>query len=380
MKGHIKLVGKKWGFRLDVGRDENGKRIQKWFGGYRTKKEAEKACAEKITEIERGTYTEPIYTTVGDYLRDWLKTQSVSLSPCTYNGYKVNIEKHIIPHLGKIPLQKLQPMQIQKFYIDIFNTGVENSKDKLSATSIRYIHATLRKALNDAMKMGMVYRNVAEGVAVPKQKQYESKFLTQEQMNAMLEALKDTDIYLPTLLAVGLGLRRGEVLGLQWETVDFEKSLISIKRAYIPTPQGNVFSDVKTEKSRRTLAVPSNIMQYLRLVKEQQDEIKSFLGAGYSDNDLVCCNKDGSPLSPSTWNHKFKKLMKENGMPDIRIHDLRHTNASLMLKRGVTMKVASDRLGHATIGITMDLYSHIDEEQQRDAAQRINEAISIKET
>lgn len=377
MTGYIKQVGKKWGFRLDIGKDENGKRVQKWYGGYKTKKEAEKACAEKITEIERGTFVDPKDMTLGEYLQDWLKTYSVNLTPCTYSGYKVNIEKHIIPHLGKTPLQKLQPMQIQKFYNELFNRGDANSKDKLSATSIRYIHATLRKALNDALKMDMVYRNVAEAVTVPKQKQFEAKFLTQVQMNAMLEALKGTNIYLPTLLAVGLGMRRGEVLGLQWETVDFEKGMITIKRAYIPTPQGNVFSDVKTEKSRRTLAVPTNIMQYLKQVKKAQAETKLFLGGGYADNDLVCCNEDGSPLSPATWNHKFKRLMEDNNMPAIRIHDLRHTNASLMLKQGVTMKVASERLGHTTIGITMDLYSHIDEEQQRDAAQRLNGAINI---
>lgn len=377
MKGYFTKNSSGWAYRIDIGKDETGKRQQRYKGGFKTKKEAEKACAEMITEIERGTFIDPKDLSLGEYLKDWLKTYAVNLTPCTYSGYKVNIEKHIIPHLGKIPLQKLQPIQIQKFYNEILEKEDEASKDKLSASSIRYIHATLRKALNDALRMNMIYRNVAEAVTVPRQKQFEAKFLTQVQMNAMLEVLKGTNIYLPTLLAVGLGMRRGEVLGLQWETVDFEKNLITIKRAYIPTPQGNVFSDVKTDKSRRTLAVPTNIMQYLKQIKKAQVETKLFLGGGYADNDLVCCNEDGSPLSPATWNHKFKRLMEDNNMPAIRIHDLRHTNASLMLKQGVTMKVASERLGHTTIGITMDLYSHIDEEQQRDAAQRLNGAINI---
>lgn len=190
--------------------------------------------------------------------------------------------------------------------------------------------------------MQIIVRNVTEAVRLPKQKQFEAKALSEREIDSLLNALRDTIIYIPTFLAVGLGTRRGETLGLKWSDINFEKGLITIERQYIPTSDGNVFADLKTIKSKRTLGVSDSIMQILRQSKVKQIEDKLFFGAGYNNSDLVCCNKDGSPISPATWNHSFKRLIKLNNLPDIRIHDLRHTNASLLLKNGVSMKVTSE--------------------------------------
>jgi hypothetical protein len=161
MKGCINKVGNSWGFTLTVGKDANGKRLQKRYGKYKTKKEAEKACNDMIYQLEHGTYVDPQNMTLEEYLKDWLKTYcKPNLAPCTYRGYEVNIDKHIIPHIGKIPLQKLQPMQVQKFYTELLDVENENDDKKISATTVRYIHATLRKALNDALKMQYIIRNV----------------------------------------------------------------------------------------------------------------------------------------------------------------------------------------------------------------------------
>jgi integrase len=176
---------------------------------------------------------------------------------------------------------------------------------------------------------------------------------------------------------VGLGLRRGEVLGLKWDDVDFEKNNISIKRSLLPDKTGYIISNVKTAKSKRTIAVPINIINCLKREKLRQAENKLFLGEGYNDLDMLCSNDDGTPITPHAFNHRFSNLLKENNLPHVRIHDLRHTNASLMLKQGISMKVASDRLGHTTIGITMDLYTHVDEELQQDAADRLNNILAV---
>ena len=377
MKGCINKAGNSWGFTITLGVDPHGKRIQKRYGKFKTRKEAEKACNETIYQIEHGTFVNPENITLGEYLSDWLKTYcEPRLTPCTYESYKNNVENHIIPALGKIPLQKLQPVQVQKFINNQSKNGQLSGEGGLSPGSIRHIFAVLRKSLNHAVKMQYLSRNVCQCVELPKMKQNEAKFLNKNQVATMLEAFKGSDIYLPTLLAVGLGLRRGELLGLQWQDFDFEKGLVGIRRTLLAKrKEGQLFSECKTEKSNRVLAVPENIISVLKQAQKKQLENKLFFGQGYQDHGLVCCNPDGSPVSPSAFDHRFTKALEANGLEHIRVHDLRHTNASLMLSQGVPMKVASERLGHATIVITMDLYSHIDEELQRDAAQKLNLAL-----
>jgi integrase len=372
-------MGNSWGFTLTIGKAENGKRLQKRYGKFKTKKEAEKACNEMIYQLEHGTFVDPKDMTLEEYLKDWLKEYcKPKLTPCTYDGYETNVEKHIIPSLGKILLQKLQPIQVQKFYNELLEKGRANAKGGLSPASIRYIHSTLRKALNHAVKMQYIIRNVCEAVEIPKIKKYDAKFLNKVQVNEMLNTLKETDVYLPTLLAIGLGLRRGEVLGLQWKDFDFDKKLVCIRRTLLPKSlEGEIFSECKTDKSNRILAIPDSIINQLKQAKKKQLENKLFFGTEYNEYDLVYCNHDGSIVSPHAFNHRFSNTLKAKGLEHMRVHDLRHTNASLMLSQGVSMKVASERLGHTTIGITMDLYSHIDEELQRDAANRLSQALNI---
>ncbi len=178
MKGCINKVGNSWGFTLTIGKDSNGKRRQKRYGKFPTKKEAEKACAEIIYKLENNMMADPKKITVAIYLREWFNNYKPNLSLCTADGYHMNIEKYIIPRLGGIPLQKLHPMQISAFYMDLLKSGRINGNGGLSVSSVRYVHATLRKALNDAVKMQYVTRNVTELVDPPKLKGYEAKFLT----------------------------------------------------------------------------------------------------------------------------------------------------------------------------------------------------------
>lgn len=369
MRGCINKAGNSWGYTITIGKDDNGKRIQKRFGKFTTKKEAINACNEAIYRLEHGTYIEPTDLTIARYLRDWLETHRINLAVNTYRGYKVNIENHIIPAIGHILLQKLQPIDLQKFYSKMLE------EKNLSPSSISYVHATLRKCLNEAMKMQYVSRNVAMQVTTPKARKYNAQFLNTDEIKELLQSLQMTDIYIPTLIAIYLGLRRGEVLGLMWKDVDFEKGLVTVSRAYIPTPNGNVISNLKTEKSNRVIGVPDNLIAILK--EEQQKQVRNKAIYGMNYNDYVCCKNDGTHISPDYWYKHFKKVLASNWLKDMRLHDLRHTNASLMLKAGVNMKVASERLGHTTIGITMDLYSHIDEELQRDAADKLNNIIDL---
>jgi integrase len=377
MKGCIFKRGKKYSVVIELGRDNNGKRIQKWFSGYKTKKEAEKALVTILHQIETNTFINPEKITLAEYLRQWMHDYvEPNLAPKTIDGYKVNIEGHIIPSIGNIPLQKLQPIHIQQFYRSKLENGRLDDKGGLSAKSVLYIHRVLRKALSNALKMQLIPRNVADAVELPKAKTYYAKFLNEKELRKLLNTLKNTDIYIPVLLASCLGLRRGEALGLQWKDIDFENKTISVIRALLPSIGGTpIFHEAKTKTSERTIVISDSIIFELEKHRNKQQRYRKLLGNAYKDYDLVTCLNNGSPINPASFSHTFARTLKKHNLRHIRFHDLRHSNATLMLKHNISPKVASERLGHSKINITLDLYSHVLKEMQEEAANKIDNAI-----
>jgi integrase len=253
--------------------------------------------------------------------------------------------------------------------------GRIDGKGGLSAKSVLNINRILKKALAHAVRMQVINRNPAEFVEVPKQKKYKASVLDEAQVQNMLAVFKETYIYIPVLLAAGLGLRRGEALGLRWQDIDIDNNSIAINQTLLMTKGGIVYHDPKTETSKRVIIVPTTIMEELRQHKGKQDKVKRIMGKAYQDNDLVSCYDDGHPFNPSTFSGLFGDISKRNKLPQIRFHDLRHTNATIMLKHNIPAKVASERLGHSTIGITLDLYSHVLKEMQEEAASKIDNAL-----
>jgi integrase len=266
-------------------------------------------------------------------------------------------------------------MHIQGFYKEKIENGRLDGKGGLSAKTVMYIHRVLREALSHAVKQQIIPRNVADFVEVPKLKKYRATVLNEDGVQLLLEAFKDTNYYIAVLLGVGVGLRRGEALGLQWKDIDFENKTIQINRSLLPTENGLIFHDPKTEGSNRIIVVSNTIINMLLVAKEQQEKSKKLLGEAYNDIDLVTCWDDGSPINPTTFSQSFGRTLKRNKLPHIRFHDLRHTNATMMLKQKVSAKVASERLGHSTIGITLDLYSHVLKEMQEEAAEKLESVI-----
>lgn len=376
MRGSIKKRGSTYTIIVDMGRDSNGKRQQKWFGGFKKKKEAEKELVKVLSQLESNTFICPDKLELGEYLKQWFSDYvEANLAPKTIEGYRVNVEGHIIPELGKIPLQKLQPIHIQKFYKLKLEKGRLVGEGGLSPKSVLYIHRVLRQALNHAVKMQLIPRNVADCVEVPRQKVFKAAYLNEGQVQNLLRAFKETNIYIAVLLAVGVGLRRGEAMGLQWKDIDFKSKIITISRSLLPSSKGLIFHTPKTENSQRHIVVPDSILDELELQKSKQDDFKALLGDGYRNNDLITCYEDGTPINPASASHTFARVLQRNGLPHIRFHDLRHTNATLMLKHNIPAKVASERLGHSNIGITLDLYSHVMKEMQEDAANKLDQAL-----
>lgn len=367
--GHIRKRGKRYTVVIELERDPvTGKRLQKSLGGYKTKKEAEKVLFEAISKINQNEFIFPEKTLVKDFLKLWLDTYAINLSPTTYNGYKMIINNHLIPAFGNKELQKLQPLHIQRYY---------NEKRKtLKGKTLLQHHRVLRKALNYAWKMQLISRNPADMVDAPKIQKYKATVLEPPQVKELLNAVEGTNFEIPVNLALSLGLRLGEVLGLRWSDVDFENGVVNIEQTLVRAGTKLIFKEPKTEESTRSISAPHELLKLLKQHKKNQLELKVRSYGEYKNKyTLVCTKCNGEPLNTSTFSHAFGTFIKKIDIPHIRFHDLRHTNATLMLLSGTAPKVASSRLGHSTIGITMDLYSHVLKDMNKDAADKLNEVI-----
>lgn len=364
MRGHIRQRtkdNKTWSVIIELNKI-NGKRKQKWYTIHGDKKDAEKFLTEKLRELDTGTFIDTISITVNDYLKYWFEQCCVpNQSPTTYESYQKNIKLHINPILGDIKLKDLQPLHLQTFYSNRLKTG-------LSKTTVLYLHRILHSALEQAMKWQLLPRNIADNVDPPKPNKFIAQVLDSTQITELINISKDTDIYIPIMIAISTGMRRGEILGLTWDNVDFNNNTIKIVKALYNTKNGLVFLEPKTVKSKRIINIPPTLCNILKEHKQNQEKLKNRLGKNYIDKNLVCCLEDGSAINPDTFTPKFRKLLTKSDLPKIRFHDLRHSHASLLLSQGVQPKMISERLGHSNINITMDLYSHIYEATNKEIA------------
>ncbi|MGG0753745.1 tyrosine-type recombinase/integrase [Brevibacillus laterosporus] len=378
MRGHVRKRGNKWSFAITLGTDpKTGKRKQKTVSGFNTQKEAEKACNEMINQLYKGTYIESTNTTLKDFIAEWLEThakQMIRLN--TYENYSRAVHKRIIPGLGHHQLQKLSPLHVQKFYGDLLDEG-------LSPKYITYIHAILRKALSLAVRWELVTKNSAELANPPRISREIRATWDLDQTNKFLQSAKVDSIqyYIIYLLALYTGMRRGEILGLRWKDVDLSEGKISVAQNLSYTVnKGLIFQEPKTRSSKRLIAITDIVVEELKKYKAEQSKLRQLFGESYEDLDLVVCNANGKPIHPRNLTTHFNKLVKAVAIPKIRFHDLRHTHATLMLQLGEHPKIVSERLGHSGIEMTMDTYSHVLPNMQKEAAQRFENFMHKKET
>ncbi|MBX4271986.1 site-specific integrase [Clostridium estertheticum] len=372
MRGNITKRGKTYTIVLDIGRDDNGKRKQTTKGGFKTKKEAEKALSELIVKIEKGDYFVSENMLFKDYLEKWLNEYCINnLTPKTIKTYKQLINTYIAPRLGAIKLDKLKPLDLQSFYNYLQNDL------KLSGTTALHCHEVINVSLKHAVQWQMLNRNIASSVQRPKKAKKEMLVLTAEQTNMLLERIKNLSLYIPVLLAVTTGLRRGEVLGLTWNNVDLDKGVIYIVNQLQRIDGEFKLVPTKTARSKRNIVLLDYTIPILRNIKKIQIEHKLLLGSEYKDHNLMYSQADGSPYDPEYISRHFlrtmTKLSVELEIPRIRFHDLRHTHATLLLSRNINPKIVSERLGHSSISITLDTYSHVLPDMQKEAAENLND-------
>lgn len=381
MRGHIRKRGRSsWSIVLCLGRDPiTGKKKYQWQSVKGTKREADKRLAELLHQLDTGGYVKPSKLTVAEFLRQWLRDYAAAnVRPRTFERYSSIVERHLIPAIGSIPLVRLQPSHIQACYARSLTDGRLDGKRKgLSGKSVLQHHRVLREALSHAVKWGLAGRNVAQAVDPPRPAYREMHTLNSEGVHTFLEAAKHTGYYALFHLAVYTGLRRSELLGLRWKDVSLEMASLSVVQTLHRLPGGEtVFLEPKTAKGRRAVALSPAAALVLRDHREKQQALRTMMGVRLTDDELVFSRPDGSPPKPDTVTEAFVKIARKAGLNGVRLHDLRHTHATLMLQQGVHPKIVQERLGHATIAVTLDTYSHVLPGLQEAAALRFDQGLA----
>jgi integrase len=380
MKGHIKARGEKcWAIVIDVGRDSAGKRKQKWHSFKGTKRQAEAERTRLLNDLRTGAYVQPHKESVADYLPRWLEVHAKpQVSAKTLERYDEIVRKHLIPALGHHHLTDLKPLHIQEYYSSALLTGRLSKKRQdqpsgLSARTVLHHHRILRQALEQAVKWQILVKNPANAVVTPKPKRTEMIALDEKQTALLLKSCEQSRLYIIVLLAVTTGLRRGEVLALRWRDVDFETSTLRVMQSLEETKSTLDFKEPKTSKSKRSVELLKTTIDALRKHRAEQNKIRLMLGPAYTSKDLVCAKVDGNFFSPKEVTRAFWALVRGiKELPNFRLHDLRHSHATQLLRAGVHPKIVSERLGHSTIGITLDIYSHLLPGMQKEAAGKLD--------
>lgn len=360
MRGHITKKGNRYYIVVDIGAGYDRK--QKWLSGFDTKKQAEKELPRVLSELNQGTYVEPSSQLYSDFIDAWIKNKKSKLSANAFENYSMNIRKHIKPSLGRFKLSKLNSLAIDNFYTELEDNG-------LSSATIRKIHTIVRSSLEYAKQYQFISRNPAAVVKPPTVEHKDIEVWEEKDMVHFLDAVKDEHDYIVYHLALYTGMRKGEILGLKWNDIDFDNAKIRIMRSYSKTG----FSKGKTASARRVIDIDDNTVEELKKRRKVVSANKLECGKDYNNQDLVFCRAEGSPVDVRNVNRRFTKLIERNELKKIRFHDLRHTHATIMLGMGIPVKIVSERLGHEKVELTLNTYAHLLPSMQIEAVKSFTE-------
>ncbi|MFZ3591502.1 tyrosine-type recombinase/integrase [Bacillus sp. DJP31] len=366
--GSVRKEASKWYYVIELGKDSNGKRKQKKKRGFKTKKEAQAALTKALHELNSGTYIEPSTQKLGEYLVQWLEYKKTTVAESTYTTYCYILKKHILPEFENMSLSTLKPLHIQQFYTKLLN------EKKLHHNSVRKIHAILGNALERAVKFDMMLKNVAKLVDPPKESKDEMEVWDVNEVLRFLEVAKESHLYMVYLIAINTGMRQGEILGLSWDGVNLDEKVLYVKQT-LSNDGKTINKTTKTAAGMRTIAMPDELVTELKRYKLEQKKHRLQMGSLYTDMNLVNPTSVGTPVIPSNLRRNFNIFIEKANVKKIRFHDLRHTHATLLLKQGVHPKIVSERLGHADTRMTLDRYSHLLPNMQKETAQKFGELL-----
>jgi len=362
----------RWCGAVIVGRDATGKLRRRYVYGD-TRKEVREKLARLMADAQSGLPVDVSRQTVGEFLTHWLEdTVKGSARPSTYDNYRTIIRLHVIPAIGSVPLAKLTPQHLQHLYHEKQEAGLTRT--------VVLMHAVIHKALSQAVKWGLVPRNVADAVERPRVRRKEFRALEPQEARRFLAAAAEDRLFALYVLAVTCGLRQGELLGLKWEDVNLEQGTLTVRRQLQWRNGGFFFAEPKSAKSRRTVPLPATAITALKRHRKQQAAERLGLGDGWQDYGLVFTTEIGTPLNPSNIrNRSFDHVLDKAGLPHIRFHDLRHTCATLLLAQGVHPKLVQEQLGHSQISVTLDTYSHVTAPMMKEAAAKMDAILNTNQ-
>ncbi len=338
-----------------------------------TREEVRRKLALALGAQEKGGLSDSRGMTVGEFLDQWLtEVAKPSVRVWTFRGYEVHIRRHLKPALGRLALDRLEPMHVQA----LLNRKLAEG---LSPKSVRYLRGTLRTALNQALRWGLVARNAAALVDGPRVTTYEIRPFDPAEARRFLSAVRGHRLEALYSVALALGLRQGEALGLRWTDIDLELGYLRVNRQLQRVDGKFELVEPKTARSRRTLVVPPTVLMSLRDHRLKQMDEKQGQPGWSNEFDLVFTRADGGPLDGTVISHDFHRILDRAGLPQRRFHDLRHSCASLLLAQGVSARVVMEILGHSQIAITMNTYTHVIPELRKDAAERMDQLLQERD-
>jgi integrase len=379
-----------WWFVADLPLDRDGKRRQAKRRGFRTRAEAQRAMDDLRVDARQGTFVKPHRQTVQEYLEDeWLPAVRRQLAASTWESYERNVRHHIVPEIGRIKLQALDGTDLNRLYDKLLTTGRKRGKQSpgLKPRTVRYIATILHKALDDAVKWRRVQLNAADQATPPSAKSAkapEMKTWTGPQLADFLRLTEGDRYGYPWEFLATTGCRRGEALGLRWRDLDLNVGSASIRQQVIPLPkpggvgrEGRIVPGTKGGEAR-VIELDRRTVTKLRAWRKVQAAERLAFGSDYEDHDLVFPRSDGRPFHPEAFSKTFDRRLRQEAfadLPTIRLHDLRHTWATLALEAGVDVAIVSKRLGHSSPVVTWQTYQHVRQGMQTDAAERVANAI-----
>jgi integrase len=362
-----------WELFVDLGRRADGVRERRTKTVYGTEREAAKELRALLRELDAGVRRDPSKCTVAQLLRDWLKHKA-DVEASTREKYHEVIEQQLIPAFGRLKLDRLDRTAIRAQYARWLREGRVRGEGGFSPATIRKFHTVLREALQMAVDDGLVARNMAAGVELPKGERRERRALSSEEYARLVHAAQGSSMYAPIVTALATGMRRGELLALRWEDVDLDGAHLAIRRSLERTKSGLRLKAPKSGRSR-VVGLPAIAVEILRSHRVDQNKERLSCGEAWANNDLVFSTLAGAPWDPTTFSRAFRRLGSRAGLGSMGPHTLRHTAATEMLRQGLHPKVVADRLGHSSTRMTLDVYSHVTPALESDAAARVDFAL-----
>lgn len=364
----------KWDFIFNSGIDPmNGKRKQIRRRGFESKRQALDEMTKLRAEVLEDAFLDLTKMTYENYMEEWFQERKNTLQKSTFEIHSIYYRNVIKPKLGKLKVQQIAPIQIQKFINELVNDT------SYSANTIHLIFRIVSASLKKAKVLKFIKHNPSDGVTLPKIKKREMSIWSLKQVNYFISEASNinrlTRCYIGFLISIFTGMRQGEILGLRWKDIDFKTQTIFVRQTL--TQNAELKPGAKNEASIRSIHIPTKLVDELRIFRKQVLQEKLTHGQGYHDNDLVVCTRDGKPIIPRNFRKEFYNLVEKVDLPKIRFHDLRHTHATILIQQNVNVKLISERLGHTDIETTLNTYSHVLPDMQKSVSDKLDRIIGM---